>query len=282
MISEDYVMDNYSLRGSNITGYCSIWDGVRSVINNILEKYQGDRYAHLFAYFNQRNNVSLVIFDFKECKVYEYYCNELVRKNKEGKFEDIVITYQLRNDNFEDYRKLIKFFKELPIVPFIDTYQSKFYFNITLNNSKTKLVDYLDHPVVMDDDQIFFDGHHFQLEDHLSFFRFIATTKGVIYETAYSIIKFDQFNNIRVSYKNKDLELIDKNEENGNVPCDYNINYGTYLIIHLPEENQEKTILYLNQLYHVIKSMILKGLDDGEEAIKTYLENRTPFLNWFK
>lgn len=280
MISKDYVIDNYSLRGSNITGYHNPWDGNRLVIADILKRYQDDRYEYLFAYFSRREIVSLIIFDFEECKVYEYYCNGPVRKNKEGKFEDTVIIYQLSGDHFENYRKLIMFFKDLPIVPVIDIYQSKFNFYITLVNPKPN--DHLDRVVDIDNDEILFIGNRFQYQDHLSFFRFIAKEQGILYTTAYSTIEFDRYNNIRISYKNKVLDQIDPNEENEHVPWDHYIHYGTDLVIHLPENNREKTHLYLDQFYHVIKSVILKGLQNGEEAVKKYLENKVPFLKWFK
>ena len=281
MIDKEYVIENYTLRGSNITGFHSPWDGILTTIDNILDKYQGDRYEYLFTYLSRRNSLSLVIFDFEEYQVYEYYCNGLARQNKDGEFEEVKITYQLRSNGFENYRKLIKFFKNTPIIPLIDIHDSKFVFYIRFVDTKTN--DEVDRVInISENDEIFFNDQYLQYHNHLSLFRDIAMKYGVVYEMTYSSIKFDRSNNIRISYKNRDYENIDPSKENEYVSGDYYIDRGIDLVIHLPKDNQEKTLRCLNQLYHVITSVILKGLDDGEEAIKTYLENKVPFMNWFK
>ena len=267
MISKDFVANNHSFRGNNLTGYLPF--GVpQSDIDKILEKHQDDRYAYLFAYLTKQNIPTLVVFDFEEQKIYDYFYNE-----------NIKVTYELNISDFNKYRHLIEFFKEFPLVPLIDIYDDRFFFYITFVNLETN--EQIDKVIDADDESIIFNGHWFHYQDHLTLFKHIVSNYGVVYKTANVGIEFNCADSIRVVYKDKNQYYVDPNKDNDNVCHDYQDKHELALRIRLIKPDSDKYNRYLEKFYHVIKLIMVRNMTEIEDEIKQYLEQKVSFLNWF-
>lgn len=286
MLDKQYRLDHFTVYGNNLDGH-RLWPSHRWEVEKTLEQYQGERYEYIFAYLSDKDRISLVVFDFDEKKIYDHlYQNS---KKKESDDDDIhpIITYQLKNKDFYKYRYMVQIFKNLPIIPVIRIYIGQLNFYISLINKTTmeyhdKMINIIEHDKERMFYNIAFDGKSFYYKDHVAFFQHLVLNYGIEVNFSKLSIRYVEPDNIVIEYEQRLNDYLPGDKQNNSIEHFYYNKSINGLVLQIYRNNQFYTDLYMKQLYRIIVAVLLSDNNGEEKMVKHFLDEKIPFLDWFK